>query len=72
MPVAKQNDNVVLYEQGLAAYRERRWDEALRTLKSALEVMPGDRPSLGLLMRIESLKASPPSQDWDGSWHIEK
>jgi len=25
-----------------------------------------------LLKRVESLKANPPSHDWDGSWHIEK
>ena len=60
------------YQEGLAAYRERRWDDALRALKAALEVMPGDGPSLALLKRVESLKANPPSQDWDGSWHIEK
>jgi class 3 adenylate cyclase len=60
------------YQEGLAAYRERRWDEALRGLNAALEVMPGDGPSLALLKRVESLKANPPSQDWDGSWHLEK
>ncbi|MDL2402879.1 adenylate/guanylate cyclase domain-containing protein [Rhizobium mayense] len=61
-----------LYQEGLAAYRERRWDDALRALKGALEVMPGDGPALGLLGRIESLKANPPSKDWDGSWRLEK
>jgi class 3 adenylate cyclase len=60
------------YQEALAAYRERRWDDALRALKAALQVMPGDGPSLALLKRVESLKANPPSQDWDGSWHIEK
>ncbi|AYG62997.1 adenylate/guanylate cyclase domain-containing protein [Rhizobium jaguaris] len=60
------------YREGLTAYRERRWDDALRALKASLEVMPGDGPSLGLLDRIENLKVNPPSQDWDGSWRIEK
>jgi class 3 adenylate cyclase len=60
------------YQEGLAAYRERRWDDALRALNASLEAMPGDGPSTALLKRIESLKANPPSQDWDGSWHIEK
>ncbi|MDL2408156.1 adenylate/guanylate cyclase domain-containing protein [Rhizobium calliandrae] len=60
------------YREGLAAYRERRWEDALRALKASLEVMPGDGPSSGLLKRIESLKMNPPPQDWDGSWHIEK
>ena len=60
------------YLEGLTAYRERRWDDALRALNRSLEALPGDGPSLALLQRVESLKANPPSQDWDGSWHIEK
>jgi class 3 adenylate cyclase len=60
------------YLEGLAAYRERRWDDALRALGASLEAMPGDGPSTVLLKRVESLKANPPSQDWDGSWHIDK
>lgn len=61
-----------LYLEGLAAYRERRWDDALRALGASLAAIPGDGPSVALLKRIEGLKATPPSQDWDGAWHIEK
>ncbi|MBB5574390.1 adenylate/guanylate cyclase domain-containing protein [Rhizobium paranaense] len=61
-----------LYREGLAAYHERRWDDALRAFKASLEVVPDDGPSLALLARIENLKANPPSEDWDGSWRIEK
>jgi adenylate cyclase len=60
------------YLEGLAAYREQRWDDALRALNGSLAGMPGDGPSMALLKRVESLKVNPPSQDWDGSWHIEK
>jgi adenylate cyclase len=60
------------YLEGLAAYRARRWDDALCALNASLEAMPGDGPSIALLKRIESLKANPSPQDWDGSWHIEK
>ena len=60
------------YLEGLAAYREQRWDDALRALSASLEAVPGDGPSMALLKRIESLKAHPPPQGWDGSWHIEK
>jgi class 3 adenylate cyclase len=60
------------YQEGLAAYREHRWDDALRALNASLEAISGDGPSSALLKRVESLKANPPSQDWDGSWHIEK
>src|SRR5882724_6452644 len=60
------------YLEGLAAYREQRWDEALRALNASLEAMPGDGPSIALLGRIESFKADPPSRDWDGAWRIDK
>ncbi len=60
------------YQEGLAAYRERRWDDALGTLNAALEAMPGDGPSMALLSRIEGLRVAPPSRDWDAVWHIEK
>jgi class 3 adenylate cyclase len=60
------------YSEGLAAYRERRWDDALRALNASLEAVPGDGPSMALLRRVESFKANPPSPDWDGSWRIEK
>jgi class 3 adenylate cyclase len=60
------------YQEGLAAYREQRWEDALRALSAALEAMPGDGPSIALLRRIEGFKADPPSPDWDGSWRIDK
>ena len=60
------------YLEGLAAYRERRWDDALAAFNASLETMPADGPSIALLKRVESLKTNPPSPDWDGSWHIEK
>ena len=60
------------YLEGLAAYREQRWDEALRALNESLGAIPDDGPSLALFKRVESLKANPPSRDWDGAWHIDK
>jgi len=60
------------YLEGLAAYRERRWDDALRAFSTSLQAIPDDGPSTALLRRVEGLKANPPSGDWDGSWHIEK
>jgi adenylate cyclase len=58
------------YHEGLAAYRERRWDDALHAFAASRKAMPGDGPSNALLSRIEKLKLEPPSPDWDGSWHI--
>ena len=60
------------YSEGLAAYRARQWEEARRSFNAALEVFPGDGPSMTLLNRIESFQKSPPTQDWNGSWHLDR
>jgi adenylate cyclase len=60
------------YSDGLAAYRARRWDEARRFFDAALEVSPGDGPSMTLMNRVDSLQKCPPAADWDGSWHLDR
>ena len=60
------------YAEGLAAYRARRWNEAQTALNAALEIAPGDGPSLTLLARIESMEKNPPGADWDGSWRLDQ
>ena len=45
------------YLKGLAAYRERRWDDALGALEAATETMPQDGPSIALINRIKGLLA---------------
>jgi len=60
------------FSAGLAAYRARRWDEALRAFASALESVPNDGPSMTFIKRIDSLMTTPPCPDWDGSWHLEQ
>jgi class 3 adenylate cyclase len=60
------------YSEGLAAYRARRWDEALHAFAAALESVPNDAPSMIFIKRIGSLMKNPPGEDWDGSWHLEQ
>jgi class 3 adenylate cyclase len=59
------------YSEGLTAYRARNWDDARRAFQSALEVAPGDGPSMTLLRRIETFEADPPAEEWDGSWQLD-
>jgi adenylate cyclase len=61
----------VRYAEALAAYRARRWDEARGALEAALEAVPADGPSMTLAGRVNDLKANPPADDWDGSWHLD-
>jgi class 3 adenylate cyclase len=60
------------YAEGLAAYRERRWEAARKAFGAGLEADPADGPSLAMLKRIDFLAASPPAADWDGAWHLEQ
>jgi class 3 adenylate cyclase len=60
------------YSEGLAAYRARRWDEALHAFAAALESVPNDAPSMIFIKRIGSLMKNPPGDGWDGSWHLEQ
>src|SRR5260370_23419294 len=40
------------YLEALSAYRERRWDDALRALDAALAANPGDGASTALFKRV--------------------
>ena len=54
------------YNQGLSAYRQQRWDEAIVCFKSALNIDPEDEPSKVYLERCEEFKKNPPPENWDG------
>jgi adenylate cyclase len=54
------------YELALAAYRERRWDDAEAGLDAILGGRPGDGPARVLRDRVRRLRAAPPANDWDG------
>lgn len=56
------------FEEGLAAYRERRWDEAERVFRS----LPKDEPSALFLKRCEHFRHEPPPADWDGSYALKE
>ena len=60
------------FSEGLAAYRARRWDEALRAFAAALESVPNDGPSMTFIKRIDNLVTAPPGPDWDRSWRLEQ
>jgi class 3 adenylate cyclase len=60
------------YTEGLAAYRERRWDDAARAFAAALEAVPGDGPAMAMMARVDAYRPSPPPPEWDGAWHLER
>jgi len=59
------------FDDGLAAYRARRFDDARNAFAAALEAVPDDGPSTALLARVDGFAQTPPPADWDGAWHLE-
>jgi adenylate cyclase len=54
------------YGQGLAAYRQRRFDEAHEHFAAVLKAEPDDGPARELLRRCEEYLVNPPPPDWRG------
>ncbi|MDR3237269.1 MAG: tetratricopeptide repeat protein [Spirochaetia bacterium] len=57
-----------LYNEGLAAYKQRKWQAAAESFKSALKVDPKDGPSVLYLQRVKEYMKNPPPEDWDGAF----
>ncbi|MBR1162676.1 adenylate/guanylate cyclase domain-containing protein [Bradyrhizobium elkanii] len=60
------------YADGLAAYRDRRWDDAEQAFAAALAAAPGDGPSIAMKARVAAFRQDPPAADWDCAWHLER
>ncbi len=65
--ITKEKEEVLKYfNLGLAAYKQRKWDEALKAFEMALSVDPNDGPSALYVQRARQFRETPPPQDWDG------
>jgi adenylate cyclase len=65
---AKPNvqEKVEVFAEGLALYRNQKWDEATGCFQKCLELDPQDGPGGIFLERCKQLKEQPPAVDWDG------
>lgn len=62
----EQEELLKYYNLGLAAYKQRKWDDAIRSFEMALKLFPNDGPSELYLERAQKFKLTPPPDDWDG------
>jgi adenylate cyclase len=65
-------DMLDAYEEGLAAYRARKWKPAAKAFEAALRIEPDDGPSALYLDRCRLYAAQPPADDWDGVWTLKQ
>ncbi len=63
---AEQEQAFSCYTAGLAAYRDRRWNEALELFQASLVLWPGDGPSQIMASRCQMYQKAPPPEEWDG------
>ncbi len=65
--ITKEKEEVLqYYNLGLSAYKQRKWDDAMKAFEMALKIDPNDGPSKLYLERAQNYKQSPPGDDWDG------
>jgi adenylate cyclase len=62
---------VLLYEQALGAYRQRKFAAAIQFSGQALQERPTDGPSAWLMAICEGLHDVPPPQEWRGVVHLD-
>lgn len=55
-----------IYEQGLKAYQERRWDEGIAYMQHAMEKMPDDSVCELYVERMKLFQLNPPANNWNG------
>jgi adenylate cyclase len=55
-----------LFAEGLAAYRQQRWDQAEQLFRRVLATAPEDGPTRLYLSRIAAFQEKRPAADWQG------
>lgn len=65
--LTKEKEEVLkYYNLGLTSYKQRKWEEAIKSFEMALKVDPEDGPSKLYLQRAKDYEKTPPPDDWDG------
>jgi adenylate cyclase len=63
-------DTIAKYQQGLQAYRDQNWNQAIELFKAVQAVLPDDGPSKTMLARCYEYKLEPPSESWNGVYEL--
>lgn len=68
LPVSKEFLEV--YARALAAFKERRWADAIEGFRKALALKEGDVPSKTYIERAAVFQTMPPPADWEGVFEL--
>jgi len=72
IPQIEQDYIVEVFTEGLNAYRERQWSDALKSFRRVLRYFPSDGPSRIYTIRCLNYIEKPPPPDWDGVYAFTK
>jgi len=72
IPQIEQDYIIDVFTEGLQAYRERRWADALKSFRRVLRYFPSDGPSRIYTVRCLDFIENCPSYDWDGVYDIKR
>ncbi len=56
------------FREGLAYYRNQKWEKAVKSFTESLNANGNDTLSRIYIQRCEHMKTHPPGDDWDGVW----
>jgi adenylate cyclase len=68
----KQKEAFGFFAEGLHAFREKSYDEAIEKFRRSLDTLGDDEPSRFYISLCERHKANPPEETWDGVVHMDK
>jgi adenylate cyclase len=72
LPQLEQDYLIDVYSEGLAAYRERRWSDALIAFRRVLRYFPHDGPAKMYTVRCLNFLEQPAPADWDGVYDMKQ
>ncbi len=72
LPQLEQDYLIDIYTEGLCAYRERRWADALISFRRVLRYFPNDGPSRIHTIRCLNFLEVPAPSDWDGIYEMKQ
>jgi adenylate cyclase len=68
----KQKEACGLFAEGLGAFRNMSWDEALEKFRRSAEILGEDEPSRFYINLCGAYRINPPEEPWDGVVHMDK
>lgn len=68
----KQSEACGFFAEGLHAFREKSWDEAIEKFRRSHDTLGDDEPSRFYIGLCERHKGNPPEETWDGVVHMDQ